>query len=569
MGVPLPNMTGLRAWQQQALRKYFAEPRKDFTTTATPGAGKTAFALTAAKHLLESRTIDRIVVVAPTDHLRTQWATAATAFELNLDPKLGNNQKVRPGSHGYVTTYAQVAAHPLLHQRRTELPNRTLVIFDEIHHAGDGLTWGDAVQEAFTDATRRITLTGTPFRTSPDQRIPFVTYQEDDDGMLRSTSDYTYDYGPALRDHVVRPVVFAAYSGIASWRTSAGDLLSADLSEPATKKQEAITWKAALNPNGQWVADVIRAANERIDQMRASGTRDAGCLILASDQDAARAYATVVKKVTGHTPVVVLSDDPGASKKITAFNNSTDRFIVAVRMVSEGVDVQRLCCLIWLTSYQTPLFFAQAVGRVVRARNPHETATVFLPSVRSLLALAAEIEKARDHVLNTKEKDNEDDPAALDDTDDTDEPGTSERIEAVASEARFGHVLFAGKAIVPDVTTDLTPEDEDFLGLPGLLTPEQTALLLAQREVEKMKNTTQKTTAPARNPIVPSVSISEESAALRKEIASLTNRWAARQGIPIAKAHMLVRNSVPGPRNSDAPITVLRERRDWLLAKTL
>ena len=53
------------------------------------------------------------------------------------------------------------------------------------------------------------------------------------------------------------------------------------------------------------------------------------------------------------------------------------------------VDVPRAACLAWMTSYRTPLFFAQAVGRVVRARRPGESATVFLPAVRPLLALAA------------------------------------------------------------------------------------------------------------------------------------------------------------------------------------
>ena len=69
--------TSLRAWQAEAVGQYFAEDPRDFLAVATPGAGKTTFALTIAAELLARRVIDRITVVAPTEHLKTQWAQAA------------------------------------------------------------------------------------------------------------------------------------------------------------------------------------------------------------------------------------------------------------------------------------------------------------------------------------------------------------------------------------------------------------------------------------------------------------------------------------------------------------
>ena len=111
--------TRLRAWQQEALAKYDTEARKDFLVTATPGAGKTTFALTLAVGLIERRVVDRIIVVAPTDHLRTQWAEAAEKFGIALDPTLSNAVGPVPTDlHGYVTTYAQVAGKPTLHAAR-------------------------------------------------------------------------------------------------------------------------------------------------------------------------------------------------------------------------------------------------------------------------------------------------------------------------------------------------------------------------------------------------------------------------------------------------------------------
>ena len=54
----------LRAWQAAALEKYLAEGPQDFLAVATPGAGKTTFALRIAVELLEDRTVDTVTVVA-------------------------------------------------------------------------------------------------------------------------------------------------------------------------------------------------------------------------------------------------------------------------------------------------------------------------------------------------------------------------------------------------------------------------------------------------------------------------------------------------------------------------
>ena len=289
-----------------------------------------------------------------------------------LDPGLTNAVgPVRAGTQGYVTTYAQVAGKPMLHAARATAL-KTLVILDEVHHAGDGLSWGEAVEEAFGRAARRLCLTGTPFRTKPDERIPFVRYEEDSfegQGGLVSRADFTYGYKEALADSVVRPVVFAAYTGTSRWRNSAGEVVAASLSEAGTKSVEMQAWRTALDPKGQWVPHVIAAMDDRITHLRETGMPDAAGLVLASDQDDARAYAKIVRRVTGKAAELILSDDPKASKKIERFATGSARIAVCVRMISEGVDVPRAAVLAWMTSYRTPLFFAQAVGRVVRSRG--------------------------------------------------------------------------------------------------------------------------------------------------------------------------------------------------------
>lgn len=576
---PQTNSRPLRAWQQAALGKYEEESPKDFLVTATPGAGKTTFALTLAARLLSRREIARVIVVCPTDHLRMQWADAADAMGIVLDPNLTNAVgPVRAGTQGYVTTYAQVAGKPMLHAARATTV-KTLVILDEVHHAGDGLSWGEAVEEAYGRAARRLCLTGTPFRTKADERIPFVKYVEDGfegQGGLMSTADFTYGYKEALADSVVRPVVFAAYTGTSRWRNSAGEVVAASLSEAGTRSVEMQAWRTALDPKGQWVPHVIAAMDDRITHLREEGGMpDAAGLVLASDQDDAREYAKIVRRVTGKAPELILSDDPKASKKIEKFNKGGARIAVCVRMVSEGVDVPRAAVLAWMTSYRTPLFFAQAVGRVVRARAPHESATVFLPAVRPLLSLAASMEEQRNHVMPPPKSQPDEELEALDLPPREPREGEMKQWEALEADARFAHVLSSGTAHTGEgspVVVPLEADAEDFLGIPGLLTPAQTAELLAKRDDELRIRIAASHARGDDDFMVVEDHPEEEEAGrswrdateLRREINRLVNRVAAKTSQPQAVVHTQLRQSVPGPPSASASVDVLRARRERL-----
>jgi superfamily II DNA or RNA helicase len=574
----------LRAWQAAALAQYEEQHPKDFLVTATPGAGKTTFALTLAQRLLTRREVARVIVVCPTDHLRLQWADAADRMGIVLDPGLTNAVgPVRAGTQGYVTTYAQVAGKPMLHAARATAV-KSLIILDEVHHAGDGLSWGEAVEEAFSFAARRLCLTGTPFRTKADERIPFVRYEEDtflgDDGSggvgLASQADYTYGYKEALADAVVRPVVFAAYTGTSRWRNSAGEVVAASLSEAGTRSVEMQAWRTALDPKGQWVPHVIAAMDDRITHLRETGVPDAAGLVLASDQDDARAYAKIVRRVTGKAPELILSDDPKASKKIERFATGSARIAVCVRMVSEGVDIPRAAVLAWMTSYRTPLFFAQAVGRVVRARNPQESATVFLPAVRPLLTLAASLEEQRNHVMPPPKAAQDDDLEALDLPPREEREGALPQWEALEADARFAHVLHGGTAHTGEgtpATVSLGAEEEEFLGIPGLLTPAQTAELLAKRDDElrlRIAHTRHTDDEDDDGHLVEELPEVEaggswrDAAELRREINRLVSKVSARTSTPHAVVHTQLRQSVPGPPSASASVDVLRARRERL-----
>ena len=575
---PQTTSRPLRAWQQAALGQYEEQSPKDFLVTATPGAGKTTFALTLAARLLSRREVARVIVVCPTDHLRLQWADAADAMGIVLDPGLTNAVgPVRAGTQGYVTTYAQVAGKPMLHAARaTSL--KTLVILDEVHHAGDGLSWGEASEEAFGRAARRLCLTGTPFRTKPDERIPFVRYEEDSfegQGGLVSRADYTYGYKEALADSVVRPVVFAAYTGTSRWRNSAGEVVAASLSEAGTKSVEMQAWRTALDPKGQWVPHVIAAMDDRITHLRETGMPDAAGLILASDQDDARDYAKIVRRVTGKAAELILSDDPKASKKIERFATGSARIAVCVRMISEGVDVPRAAVLAWMTSYRTPLFFAQAVGRVVALAGAARVGDR-LPPRRAPAALARRLHGGGAQPRHAAAEDGgrrrARPRAAAAEGEGRDGLPQWEALEA---DARFAHVLHSGTAHTgegsgPTVVVDA--EDEEFLGIPGLLTPAQTAELLAKRD-DELRLRIARATGPTTSDFMLVEDHPDENdagrswrdaAELRREINRLVNRVAARTSQPQAVVHTQLRQSVPGPPSASASVDVLRARRERL-----
>ncbi|MFE7800095.1 DEAD/DEAH box helicase [Nocardia sp. NPDC057440] len=554
----------LRAWQRRALTKYLTTKPRDFLAVATPGAGKTTFALRVAAELLADRTVDQITVVAPTEHLKHQWAQAANRVGIALDSRFSNATGGTSGDyHGVVVTYAQVASHPSRHRVRTE-NRKTLVILDEIHHAGDAKTWGDAAAEAYGDATRRLALTGTPFR-SDDSQIPFVTYEPDEGGFPRSRADHAYGYAEALADGVVRPVVFLAYSGEAHWRDSAGEEYTARLGEPLSAEHTARAWRTALDPAGDWISAVLRAADTRLRQKRASGMPDAGGLVIATDQERARDYAELLEHISGERPAVVLSDDPDSSKRIAEFSNNTQPWMVAVRMVSEGVDVPRLAVGVYATSASTPLYFAQAVGRFVRARKPGETASVFLPSVPVLLDLAAQLELQRDHVIGKphREKDGLDDELLVDANKQKDEPGEDEKpFVALAADAELDQVIYEGSSF-GTATIAGSAEEADYLGIPGLLDADQMRALLRDRQSRQIAERGESSTPDLGTQVASAaqrVATADRLGELRRELNSLVAMHHHRTNKPHGVIHGELRRECGGPPTALATADQLVER---------
>lgn len=394
----------LRDWQQEFQEIYFSKLPADFLLVATPGAGKTTAALSVAHALLRRGDISRIVVVTPTDHIRKQWDKAASKIGIDLTRKPDADETTVREFHGLVVTYHQVAFAPQLYAKHS---HNALVIFDELHHLGDVLTWGEAAKIAFSEAPYRLALSGTPFR-SDNNAIPFVTYIGG-----RSIADYTYGYGRALRDGVCRHIIFPAYDGDMEWmdggafrRASFADVLSDDESRRRLR--------VALSPKGQWIPKVLDEAHKRLMAIRnhpdpAYRQANAGGLVIAPSKRYAEKYADELEDIVGQRPVVVTSDNPAASTDIDLFKNNTTPWLVAVKMVSEGVDIPRLRVGVYATNVSTPMAILQAIGRYVRVIDDmpdleDQTAYLFFPHAPEFLPTITTVTEERDHYLKIEDE---------------------------------------------------------------------------------------------------------------------------------------------------------------------
>lgn len=366
-----------------------------FLASATPAAGKTTFGLKVAHEMLRSGRVRRVVVIGPTTHICRQWAGAAASLGIELEPNRPNADGAEPEDfHGVAVTYQTVSAGPALHQaaaRRT-----TLVIADEPHHMGEQASWGTSAREAFGQATFRLLLSGTPFR-SDDEPIPWVSY--DDDGL--SSADFVYGYPEALVDRVCRPVTFLPYDGEMEW-SSEGKTHSASFDLVLPPVESARRLRTALDASGEWMGEVLADADRKLSEVRAAGHPDAGGLVVASDQEHARAIARRLSLIAGEDPEIVMSDEPDASTRIARFAESERRWLVSVLMVSEGVDIPRLRVGVYATAARTELFFRQVVGRFIRTTpSPsRQMSYLLLPADHRLKQLAFEIERERRHAID-------------------------------------------------------------------------------------------------------------------------------------------------------------------------
>ena len=387
----------LRTWQKEALANYRQRLQKGARQTlweATPGAGKTTAALQLCLHQLQIRRRKHVVVVVPTAHLKHQWAQAAVRFGIDLDSTFKAQQGLSSDYGGVSVTYQQVANQPAYFKG---LSRNAVVVLDEVHHAAEGLMWGDALRTAFDAAGFVLCLSGTAFR-SDNSVIPFVTYERNE-----SAPDYVYGYSSAVQDRVCRPIAFFTYGGEISWRED-GRIIQTRFHDELFHSAAARRLRTALDATSGWIDEMVLDAHKMLLETRKTHP-NAGGLLVAADQDHARDLAQMLYQMSGQQPTLVLSDDNQSSTKIERYALSGDLWIVACNMVSEGVDIPRLRVGVYATTITTKMYFRQFLGRLVRITpkpDDMQVGYVYLPADERLRLLAQEIEAEQKHVVKKR-----------------------------------------------------------------------------------------------------------------------------------------------------------------------
>ncbi len=358
--------------------------------SAAPGAGKTRPALEFARRQLLAGQVGAVVVACPTAPLTRQWAHAAHELGIDLAPD-ADSPRPPSGFHGVSVTYARIAKAPKKWRPPAlgALPRSTLLIADEAHHLGEDLTWGESFATAFADRSHWLLLSGTPFRSDATP-IPGVSY--DSDGIAEP--DVSYSFAEAVADGVCRPVSFVAYDGTLSWR-SGDDVIESGFDTVLSTREASRRYRTAIStelPDG--LPRILKEADARLRTVRQDGHPDAGGLIVAADSEHARQIAKLLREATGRPPVVVLHAEARSAARLAEFRTSREPWIVAVNMVSEGVDIPRLRVGVYATAAKTPLIFRQIVGRFVRTipDRPQEPSWLYVPADPVLRDHAATIE---------------------------------------------------------------------------------------------------------------------------------------------------------------------------------
>ncbi|MFT4035568.1 MAG: DEAD/DEAH box helicase family protein [Patulibacter sp.] len=434
---PLSDLSALRPWQRKAVLEMRDWELGTYLIAAAPGAGKTRPSLHFAREELERGRIKRVVVVCPTAPLTRQWAQAAAEAGLQLLP---DSPHLEPpsGFDGVSVTYARAASAAKKWQGACT--RDTLVIADEAHHLGEELSWGDGFNVAFSRADRWLLLSGTPFRSD---RTPIPGAEYDNDGYV--VPNISYSYGDAVADRVCRPIRFIPFDGTLQW-VSGDRVVEGSFADALNAGEAARRYRTAISTElADGLPRILGLAQQRLASLRGSSHPQAGGLVVAADSEHARRIARILRD-HGEDPVTVLHTDAQAHKKLAEFRASDRAWIVAVNMVSEGVDIPRLRVGVYAAAAKTPLIFRQVVGRFVRVipgRPPTDRSWMYIPADQRLRQHATDVEGDLRHILIPQE---EGDGSELDEPQERrrGEPGEQRDFRPVLADVQAQMDLFAG-----------------------------------------------------------------------------------------------------------------------------
>lgn len=389
--IEFEDETQLRDCQIKCINKAIERYKAGKQTMAaymSVASGKTRTGSIVAAWLISMGMIDRVIVVCPSESIATGWSEELSEQGLRVVLRSDGNKDLdkdlADSEHGYITSYQSVAMQPLMHRskcmKRSKYgaPCRTLVIFDELHHLGedplsgeDRTRWAERTIEAFGDATHILALTGTPDR-SDKMALPFIKYIWDPENPNRRKADlhYTYSYGEAVNDGYVRRCTFEYVEAKGEVADEDGNILGKYATSEKKSSGRGAVERTSLNikiaeaVSGKAAEDILDLGIRQLKFIQKIHPRAAGLVVCAGIAHAQNILKMLHDK--GQTAVLVHSKMAFPNDVIKRFKQSSDDWIVAVGMVTEGVNIPRLqgCC--YLTTITATLTLDQILGRGVR-----------------------------------------------------------------------------------------------------------------------------------------------------------------------------------------------------------
>lgn len=407
----MSNQNDSRKWQTNFWLNWGESNRANYLVEACPGAGKTRAAIQAMVNVRDS--ITRYFVVVPSDALRKQWIKELKKRG-NLEAMALPNDMINPWRRDGGLYDCAVITYQALTKWTPEVQlmtkgHRVMVIFDEIHHASQGEDsnqWGKAVSDTFgvnnPNVIRRLSLSGTPFRAD-GQRIAFINY----DTTGKAIPDTQYAYRDALKDRIVRPVLFPAQMGRSEWFDGRQEM-QATFEDDLNQRHASQRFRTAIDSKSHMVQQMITNAWKQLQHDRQLQS-NAGMIVFANDQEHARRLSKVVVNVTnGVLPDVVISDTPNADTVIDNFRDGSQPIIICVGMIAEGVDIPRLRVAVYLSTRRfSSSWLWQCMGRIIRTNGADDDGSMlshfFIPGDKDLIDWVAGVEKQVAEVLEERD----------------------------------------------------------------------------------------------------------------------------------------------------------------------
>ena len=409
----------LRDWQNECFAKLqkAQEVSNRFFVVAGVGSGKTLLSCAFADYLMRARGFDSIIIVSNTENIKINWQQKLiTEFNIELDVDFNFRYNWRDDFDGISITY-QILSNPVnVEFLRRKVNKGTLLVVDEIHHAGDNRSWGEGVQAIGDCCGFVLALSGTPTR-SDNNRIPFVTYRSTDDNKYELRADYHYSYAESVADRYCCPIRFHRKKGIV---TTASDTLELNYDNGEESARRALNRALEVQTSGNcYVWNMFEDAVKKLSELNdRRGGNYGGLVVCNTISDAMALYDRVCAQYGQGFAEVVTSQDKEASTKINDFKDSAVPWLISVNMVSEGVDIPRIRAIVYATNTSTSLFFTQVMGRGVRnARhkpNDVDTCHAFIPDYRAIVDIANDIEGQITHVIEEIERDTKIDDEYID-----------------------------------------------------------------------------------------------------------------------------------------------------------